>query len=81
MISNTLRNIRIIALFKNFDSHSREVAQTFSVIEDHKFVIIKSIISVFFKIKLHYYGKVMTLKAHNTFIRHHFTKSITFQGQ
>lgn len=81
MVSNTLRNIHLTALFNNFDLHSREVSQTFGVMEDHKFIIIKSIITLFFKIKFHYYGKQVTLKEHNTFIRHHFTKSIIFQGQ
>lgn len=57
MISNTLKNIHLTALFNNFDLHNRQVSQTFRVMEDYKFMIIKSIITLFFKIKLHYYGK------------------------
>ena len=46
--------------------------------ENHKFVLIKSILDLVFKIKLYYYDKHITLKEHNVFVRKNLTKNNIF---
>lgn len=81
MVSSTLRNINMSTLFINFDIHTHEIMEILGVMENHKYILIKSILYLFFKIKLFHYGKHFTLKIHNTFIRHDLTKTILFKGQ
>lgn len=55
--------------------------ETVNIIENHKLMIIKLILELFFKIKLYYYGTHITLKEHNMFVGHDLTKTILFKSQ
>lgn len=51
MISYTLRNINISALFANFDIHTQDIVELLGIMENHKFMLIKSMLHLFLKSK------------------------------
>lgn len=60
MILNTLEDVNTSTLFTNFDTHAREFMEILGIMENHKFILMKLILQLFFKIKLYLYGKHIT---------------------
>ncbi|XP_017884412.1 uncharacterized protein LOC108627613 [Ceratina calcarata] len=77
MIVATIKNLNMCTLFKNFDAHSLEQ----DILDNHKYEIIKLIISYYLDVKLRYEGTSQTLNNHKTFIRKSLTKTVLFRGQ
>ena len=70
MIITVFRYLNLNNIFKNFDSH----VQDLDFFENHKYQLIKLIIKLYLDVKFYYYGKCVTLRLHNNFIRHTNTK-------
>lgn len=77
MIILTIRHINLSQIFINFDSHIKDM----DVMENHKYLLVKLILKIFFNIKLHYFSKQNTINEHKAFLRHKLTKTILFSGQ
>lgn len=77
MIQDAFRNLNYDNLFCNFNEHIKDL----DILDNHKYFLIKFIIEFYFKIKLFYEGKMITLHEQKDFIRRKLTKVITFSGQ
>ncbi|KYN11230.1 THAP domain-containing protein 9, partial [Trachymyrmex cornetzi] len=77
IICDTMRNLDITALFKNFDNHVKDV----DIIENHKYELIKLIIDYYLRTKMSYIGKCVTLRHQGLSVRHSLNKTILFKGQ
>jgi hypothetical protein len=76
MIVTVFRSLNL-NIFKNFDCH----VQDLDFLQNHKYELIKLIIKLYLDVKLYYYGKSVTLRLHDNFVRHTNTKLIIFKGQ
>jgi len=72
-----MRNLELNSIFKNFNEHVLDN----DILENHKYNIIKTIIELYLKVKLYYFGKEFTRKSHLTYVRKDLTKTILFKGQ
>ncbi|KYM93959.1 hypothetical protein ALC62_15432 [Cyphomyrmex costatus] len=77
MVQTTFRNINCDTLFVNFDTHIKEL----EVLENHKYILIKLIITFYFEVKLFYEGKCITISKQKDLLRRTLMKTITFSGQ
>lgn len=57
MVQTAFRNINCSKLFVTFDEHVKEL----EILENHKYILIKLIITFYFQIKLFHEGKRITL--------------------
>lgn len=64
-------------LLNNMEDHVKEC----DPLENHRYLLIRSIFEEYLKIKLYYIGKLQTMEMHSNFIRSKNTKLIQFQGQ
>jgi len=73
MTVNVMRNLDLNNILNNFNDND--------LMDNHKYDIIKTIIELYLKVKLHYFAKEFTRKSHLIYIRKDLTKTILFKGQ
>jgi len=73
----TMWNLDMIALFKNFDNHVKDA----DFIENHKYELIKLIMDYYLRTKISYFEKCATLQHQGLSVRHTLNKIILFKGQ
>ncbi|KYN50165.1 THAP domain-containing protein 9 [Cyphomyrmex costatus] len=76
-ICDTMQNLDMTALFKNFDNHVKDV----DIIKNHKYELIKLIIDCYLRTKMSYFKKGTTLRHQGLSVRHTLNKTILFKGQ
>ena len=77
VLINSFKNLNINLLYQNFDNHILEC----EVLENHKYYLIRLIISIYTKVNLYHIGKQYTINQHKDYVREKLSKTIHFMGQ